>query len=279
MTDAGPLPRFEIGRVLAATGQTLVRQWRPLALIGVFCAALPSLLVWQLDRIIFLIRDPVSEYTHPFFWNLDFTARFWLFWLAWAVKVLLVAVLGVIAASPLVWTTLNDQRGRAIGLAGGLAMLRRCFWPLVAIALVNNARGWGHPLAYLLPFTNAAFVADVMLRGVELLLTAWFAVAVAAAVEEGLGFRRAMARSAFLTRGHRLVMAGLTCGLDLALERSWQPIRAVIEPLQIRPWIAETALVHLAVDALWIPVVVFETILYLEMRRLRDPFPPAEAVA
>lgn len=280
MTDAGPPPRFEIGWVLAATGQTLVRQWRAVALACLFGCVIPASLATQYGFALAWLRGPLSRILHPvLWWWLDDQAAYWLLWLAWAFKILLWAVVGVIGVAPLVWVTLNDHRRRDITLGGMLAMLKRTFWVLLLLELLFDIRSWGRPLGALLPFSNAWILADLILRLAMLLLVAWFGVATSAAIEEGGGFRRALARSAFLTKGRRLIIGGLTAGIDLAIEASWKPIHALVQPLNIHPSVLQSGASYVLFTLAWAPAIVFGTVLYLEMRRLRDPFPPVEGAA
>ncbi|MDQ0465793.1 hypothetical protein QO010_003585 [Caulobacter ginsengisoli] len=244
-----------------------------------FGGVAPAVLGSQIDLLLLRLQDPLSQILHPILWPLHDlvgdAGQAWLMWLVWALRLVLWAGIGTITVGLVVWLTLCDHRGRAVNLSGAMAMLTRTFWPLLLIQLMFDVQNWGRPLAYLMPPANAWLFTDLILRLAVILFTAWFGVAASVVIEEGLGFRQALARSATLIRGRRLIVAGLCSGIALATEMIWKTIHGLVQLAYVRPLPAETALSYLLYDIPMVLALVFETVLYLEMRRLRDPFPNA----
>lgn len=270
MSDAAA-PRFDVLRVLRGTGHTLWRQRRPLIAAGLLAGFLPAFLLSQGALAVSILT---ADFLHPDPTSSDPSPQWWLWW---AIRNLLWVAEGVLATAPIVWLTLNDQRGRPVTLAALRDALLKAFWPLWTIGLIFDVRHWGQPVAFLIPLTNAWLAADVLLRLALLLLVAWFGIAVSVIIEEGGGVRRALARSAWLLKGRRLIYAGIECALLIALEASWKPIHALADLLGVVDPILHTALSYLLFQVPWVLIAVFETMLYVEMRRLRDPFPEAGA--
>lgn len=280
MTETMPPPRFELLRVLGATGETLFRQHKPLLLVTLVCGAIPAIIGSQIDFIVAWVSDPISQALHPILWPLhDLAESHWLAWLRWGLLILLWAIIDIVAMIPLVWITLSDHRGRQIDLPGARAVLRRAFVPVLLIELLFSIRTWAHPLSYLLPVSNASFIGHFILRIVFILLAAWFGVATSVVIEEGQGFRRALTRSGFLTRGRRLLMGGFFCATHLVLAFGSKQIHELVFLIHLRSPFSDTIVSLLLYNVLATLVIVFETVLYLEMRRLRDPFPTPQVAA
>ena len=77
--------------------------------------------------------------------------------------------------------------------------------------------------------------------------------------------------------GRRLIMAGLTSALLMATGALWKPVTALVDLLGVSDRLGHLVLATLLFQIPWVIAVVFQTLLYVEMRRLRDPFPEPAA--